>query len=61
MRKRALDHPSPVRDVTSVYDTRYGKRKRSNAKGITIMSMTRAAPVEVVSSQLYKLRNQQRN
>ena len=60
MRKRAPSHPSPVRDMTSVYDTGCGKRKRFDAKGITTMSMTRAPPVEVVSSKLYKLKNQQK-
>ena len=59
-RKRAPDHPSPARDMTSVYDTGCGKRKRFGAKGVTTRSMARAASVEGISSQLYKLRDQQR-
>ena len=39
MRKRALEHPLPVRDMTSEYDTGCGKTKRSNAKGVTTRSM----------------------
>ena len=35
MRTRASDHPSPVRDVTCVYDTGCGKRRRSDANGLT--------------------------
>ena len=59
MRTRTPDHLSPVRDMTSVYNTGCGKRKRLDAKGIATRSMARAMPVEDVSSQLYKLRNQQ--
>ena len=60
MRKRAPDHPSPVRDMASVYNTGCGKRKRSDAKEVTTRSKeraARAAPVEDVSSQLYKSKN----
>ena len=56
---RAPDHPSPVRVLRNVHDTGCGKRKKSDAKRVTIRSMARAPLVEVVSSMLYKLRNQQ--
>ena len=59
MRKRAPDHPSPVRNMTSVYDTGFGKRERSDAKVITT-TIPRAAPVEDVSTKASKLRNQQK-
>ena len=58
MRSRAPDYPSPVRNMRSVYSTGCGKRKRSDAKGVTLRS--RAAPVEEVRSKLYKLKNQQK-
>ena len=35
VRKRAPDHPPTVRHIACVYDTGYGKRKRTNAKGVT--------------------------
>ena len=60
MRTQAPDHPSPVRDMRNVHDTGCGKRKRLDAKGVTTRSKARAAPVEYVSSKLYKLRNQQK-
>ena len=60
MRTRAPEHPSPVRDLRNVHDTGCGKRKRSDAKGVTTRSKARAPPVEDVSSMLYKLRNQQK-
>ena len=58
MRTRAPDHPSQVRDMVCVYDTGCGKRKRSDAKGVTTRSMT-APVVEYISTKLYKLRNHQ--
>ena len=59
MRTQAPDHPSPVRDTTSVCDTGCGKRKRLDPKGI-ITTTPKAVPVESVSTKAYKLRNQQK-
>ena len=59
IRRRAQDHPSPVRDMACVYDTGCGKRKRSNTKGVTTTA-TGSLPVELLSTKLYKLKNQQK-
>ena len=59
VRMQAPSHPSQVRDMTSVYDTGCRKRERSDAKGLTTTT-PRAAPLEDVSSERYKLRNQQK-
>ena len=56
MRIWAPSHPLPVRDMTSVYDTGCGKRKRSDAKGVTTTT-PRAPSVEDISAKLYKLKN----
>ena len=58
MRIRAPSHPSPISDMRCIYNTGCGKRKRSDAKGITTTA-PRAAPVEDIRSKLHKLRNQQ--
>ena len=58
MRTNALEHPLPVRDLRNVHDIGCGKRKRSDAKGITTTT-PKAPPVEDVSSILHKLWNQQ--
>ena len=59
MRTRAPNHSSPVQDMTIVYDsTGCGKRQRSDAKGVT--STPRTPPVEQGSTNLYKLKNQQK-
>ena len=50
IRTRAQDHPSPVKDMKSVYNTGCGKRKRLDAKGV--ITTTRVPPVEDVSSGL---------
>ena len=42
MRTRAPDHPSPVRDMKSVYYTGCGKRKRSDSKGVITRTMAAA-------------------
>ena len=54
MRTRAPDHLSPVRDMTCVYDTGCGKRKRSDARGVTTRPRARVGLVEYVSIKLYK-------
>ena len=54
-RTRAPDHPSPVMDMRSVYNTECGKRKRSDAKGVTIAITL--PPVTGLSTKLHKLRN----
>ena len=60
MRTQAPGHPSPVRDMTIIYDTRCGKRKRLDTKGVTTrLRRARTVPVEDISSKLYKLRNKQ--
>ena len=56
MRTRAPDHPSPIRDMTCVYNTGSGKRKRLDAKGV--ITTTRVPPVRMANN-LYNLRNQQ--
>ena len=59
MMTRAGNHPSPVRDMIKVRDTRCArKRKKSDVKGVTTRS--RAVPAEYRSTKLYKLRNQQK-
>ena len=58
MRTRAPNHPSSVRDMRSVYDIGCGKRKRSDAKGVTPLP-PRAPPVNV-NTKLYRLNNQQK-
>ena len=49
-RTRALDHPSPVRDMRNVHNIGCGKRRRSDAKGVT--TRARAVPAEYVSTKL---------
>ena len=61
MRTRAPDHPSPVRDMRSVYSTGCGKRKRYDAKGATTTTTTTARSPPVAgprSTKLHKLKNQ---
>ena len=58
MRTRALDRPSLVRDMRSVYDTGCGKRKLPDARGVT--TRARASQVAPLSTKLYTLKNQQK-
>ena len=61
MRTRAPDHPSPARNMISVYNiTGCRKKKRLDTKGVTTRARARTLPVDGVSSKLYKLRNQQK-
>ena len=57
MRVRASEHPSPIRDMTCIYNTESGKRKRFDAKGV-LTTTTRAPPVRM-ANKLYTLRNHQ--
>ena len=56
MRQRAAEHPSPVKCMRNVHDTGYGKKKRSDAKGIVCVGRT----IAKVSTKLSTLRNQQK-
>ena len=59
MRTRDPDHPSPVRNMRSVYNTRCEKKIRSDAKGVTTNKDKKGTPVTVLSTKLHKLKKQQ--
>ena len=56
MKTRAPDHPSPVRDMRSVYDTGCGKRKGFDANGVNTTTL-RAPTAAPLSNKLYRLKN----
>ena len=34
MRKQSPEHPSPVRDLRNVHESRFGRKKRKDTKGV---------------------------
>ena len=56
MRQRAAEHPSAVRCMRNVHDTGYGKKKRTDAKGVVSVGRVPAKGTSSIS----KLRNQQK-
>ena len=40
MQRQAAEHPSPIRDMNNVHESRCGRRKRKDAKGVVCVERT---------------------
>ena len=59
MRKQAPEHPSAIKDLESVHDSEYGRKKQNDAKGVVSSSLERVTH-NVTTTSLCRLRNLQK-